>query len=83
MASHHSPFGSATNDDRPPKESDLDLVVSFRRDVGGSIADRYLGLAEALEELFATRVDLIAFCSIRNPYLRHSIEATRTSLCLA
>jgi hypothetical protein len=40
-------------------------------------ADRYLGLAEALERLFERRVGLVTEQSIRNPFLRREVEATR------
>ena len=39
--------------------------------------ENYFGLAEALEQLFGRRVDLLTERSVRNPYFREVIEATR------
>lgn len=74
-------FGSATRDDWRPETSDIDFVVEFQTDPGTphrGLADRYLGLAEDLEHLFGRPVDLITAQSIRNPYLRRSVDASRT-----
>lgn len=73
-------FGSGTTGDWRPAESDLDLVVSFRPDPNGGLADRYLGLAEGLEALFGRRVDLLTERSIRNPYFLHGVAASRVPL---
>lgn len=40
-------FGSGTTADWRPGESDLDFVVAFHAQPGASLADRYLGFAEA------------------------------------
>ncbi len=70
-------FGSGTTHGWRPEQSDLDFVVAFRVDPERSIADRYLGLAEGLEGLFGRPVDLLTDRSIRNPYFRRNIDATR------
>jgi len=71
-------FGSGVTEQWQPEESDLDFVVAFKPDRERSIADRYLGLAERLEELFHRSVDLITERAIRNPYFRDNVDATRT-----
>ena len=71
-------FGSGTTDQWRPIDSDLDFVVTFRPEATGGLADRYLGLAEDLESLFGRPVDLITPASIRNPYFRERVEASRT-----
>lgn len=77
-------FGSASTEDWQAEDSDLDFVVTFRSEKGGGgIADRYLGLAQELETLFGRPVDLLTPQSIRNPYLRRSIEATSTRVYAA
>ena len=43
-------------------------------------ADRYLGLAEALAALLGRSVELVTERSIRNPYLRRAVDATRQPL---
>lgn len=70
-------FGSAATEDWHPTESDLDFIVAFRPDPNRSLADRYLGLAQELEDLFGRPVDLLTEGAIRNPYFRRNIDATR------
>ena len=74
-------FGSATTDRFDPRTSDLDFVVDMAdRQPTGEYANRYLGLAEALEKLFNRPVDLITEQSIRNPYFLQEVETTRQLL---
>lgn len=74
-------FGSAATGRFRPPSSDLDFIVEMAdRQPNGAYADRYLGFAEELERLFGRRVDLITEQSIRNPYFRREIEATRRLL---
>jgi predicted nucleotidyltransferase len=71
-------FGSGASGRFDPGNSDLDFVVELAdRQPTKSYADRYLGLAEALERLFGRRVDLLTEQSLRNPYLRSEVQATR------
>lgn len=74
---HLDLFGSATTADWRPGQSDLDFIVAFRPDPDRSVADRYLGLAEELETLFGRPVDLLTERSIRNPYFKRSVDASR------
>lgn len=70
-------FGSATTPDEfNPATSDLDFIVEFS-DTSAGLARRFLGLAEALEALFARKVDVITERSIRNPIFRQSVSASR------
>ncbi len=71
-------FGSAASGAFKNGQSDLDFLVRFQhRAPTGEYADRYLGLADALERLFHCRVDLVSEESIRNPYFRREVEETR------
>ena len=71
-------FGSAASGEFKESTSDLDFLVRLAdRQPTGEYADRYLGLAEALERLFGRRVDLVTEASIRNPYFQREVEATR------
>jgi predicted nucleotidyltransferase len=71
-------FGSGTSARFDSNTSDLDFLVELAdRQPTKSYADRYLGLAEALERLFGRHVDLLTEQSIRNPYLRREVQATR------
>ena len=40
----------------------------FRCDSKLDAADRYLGLLEALEDLFSRKIDLVDVAAARNPY---------------
>jgi hypothetical protein len=74
-------FGSAASGRFNAEKSDLDFLVRFAdRQPTGGYADRYLDFAESLERLFHRRVDLVTDQSIRNPYFRREIEATRQLL---
>ena len=71
-------FGSAVGERFNSESSDLDFLVEMGdRQPTGAYADRYLGLADALEQLFKRRVDLVTMQAIRNPHLRREVEATR------
>lgn len=71
-------FGSAAGVRFDPAASDLDFLVEMAdRQPTKDYADRYLGFADALEQLFERRVDLVTENSIRNPYLRREVQATR------
>lgn len=66
-------FGSvATGEDRPG-ESDIDFLVEFEPLPHGGYADTYVGLLNALEDLFQRPIDLGVDSAIKNPYIRQSI----------
>lgn len=74
-------FGSGVSDHFDPNRSDLDFLVRFAdRQPSCEYANRHLGLAEDLEQLFHRPVDLVTEQSIRNPYLKREIESTRRLL---
>lgn len=73
-------FGSGTTDRWSATESDVDFVVTFRPEHAMGLADRYLGLAEALEAVLGRPVDLITPASIRNPYFRDEVNVSRTRI---
>ena len=70
-------FGSAATGAFDAATSDLDFVATFADTRSPGYADRYLGFAEALETLFGRPVDVITERSIRNPYFRQAVEASR------
>ncbi|MGH9474488.1 MAG: nucleotidyltransferase family protein [Terriglobales bacterium] len=76
-------FGSAATGEDRPGESDLDFLVEFEPLPAGGYADTYFGLLEALESLFGCAVDLVTPAAIKNPYLRQSVERTKTLLYAA
>ena len=74
-------FGSAVSGHFDARRSDLDFLVRFSdREPTGEYADRYLGFAEALEQLFDRPVDVVTEESIHNPYFRCEVESTRQLL---
>ena len=74
-------FGSGATDRFLPAKSDLDFLVCFtNRQPTGDYADHYLDLADELERLFGRSVDLVTEQSVRNPYFRREVEATRQLL---
>lgn len=73
-------FGSAAAGHFHPESSDLDFLVTLEAPSSGEYADNYLGLASALEQLFQRRVDLVTERSIRNPYFRQVVNATRQAV---
>lgn len=73
-------FGSASDGRFQPDRSDLDFLVALEQRPSADYADDYLGLANALEQLFQRPVDLVTERSVRNPYLRETILRTRQLL---
>ena len=70
-------FGSAVTGAFRPESSDLDFIVDFGDEPLGPWAALFLDFADALEALFGRRVDLIMPQSIRNPYFRQAVDASR------
>lgn len=70
-------FGSSITRHFDPDKSDIDIVV--RVDIDDPIArgETLLSLWDSLEELFNRKVDLLTENSIRNPYLKASINRTK------
>ena len=75
-------FGSAACDALTP-ESDIDFLVEFEPPLLPGYADRYFGLAEALEDLLGRSVDLVVESAISNPFFRKSVEKHRVLLYAA
>jgi hypothetical protein len=76
-------FGSAASGKFDPQSSDLDFLVEFEEPQGSGYADAYFGLLEELKKLFRREVDLLVDKSVKNPYLRESIQRSRTLLYAA
>lgn len=70
-------FGSATTERFDTTQSDLDFIVTFADERFGTLADRYLTFADALEQLFQRPVDLLTERSLRNPYFIAEVNRTR------
>jgi predicted nucleotidyltransferase len=70
-------FGSAATGAFRPKSSDLDFIVDFGDQPLGPWGGLFVDFADALEALFGRHVDLIMPQSIRNPYFRQAVDASR------
>ena len=69
-------FGSAATDRFDESRSDVDVMVDFADSDKPGIADRYLALAEGLEEIFCLPVDLVTTRAIRNPIFCRIVDET-------
>ena len=58
-------------------DSDVDLVVSFNKSEINDYFDNYFDFKYALEELFGREVDLLEEQTIKNPYLKKNVDATK------
>ena len=76
-------FGSAVCGTFHPQRSDLDFLVEFESLSAGEYAAAFLGLKQALENLFVVPVDLVDRSAIRNPYFRQSVESSKALLYAA
>lgn len=63
--------------DRFSEESDIDFVVNFDKEKVTDYFDNYFNLKYALEDLFKRKVDLLEEQTIRNPYLKKSVNETK------
>jgi len=70
-------FGSAITDHFDLAKSDIDLLVSVGIDDAAERGDCLLSLWNELEALFGRKVDLVTENSLRNPFLRASIERSK------
>ena len=69
-------FGSILTD-RFNDDSDVDLVVSFNKAEVGDYFGNYFDFKYSLEELFGRDVDLLEEQTIKNPYLKKNVDATK------
>lgn len=69
-------FGSVLTDNFK-SSSNIDLVVDFSEVDLYDYADNYFDLKISLEKVFNRETDLLEDKSIRNPYLRQSIDSSK------
>ena len=73
-------FGSAAKGTMR-HDSDVDFVISFPNNMHyTTYANNYFDLADALETLLSRKVDVLTENSIKNPYLRQSIDQHKLQL---
>jgi uncharacterized protein len=70
-------FGSSTTDKFDLEKSDIDLLVEIDSPDPLQRGEKLISLWDTFESFFHRRVDLLTDSSIKNPYLRKSIDATK------
>lgn len=70
-------FGSAVTDRFDSEKSDIDLLVEIDNVDPIERGENLIALWDLFEIFFHRKVDLLTDASIRNPYLRKSIDATK------
>ena len=71
-------FGSSITNRFDEEKSDVDVLVELNLIDPLEYGETLLALWDNLEIFFERKVDLLTEDSIHNPYLRKSIEATKT-----
>ncbi len=69
-------FGSVING-KYQKYSDIDFLVSFNTIELSEYADNYFDFKFSLEDLFNRKVDLLEEKTIKNPFLKQSIDNSK------
>ncbi|WP_234817014.1 MULTISPECIES: nucleotidyltransferase family protein [Mycolicibacterium] len=70
-------FGSAAGDSFDADSSDVDVLVEFDLSADFDYFDHYFSLKEGLERILGRSVDVVTVGSIKNPYFRRHVMATR------
>ena len=69
-------FGSAVNENFT-KESDIDLLVSFKKFDLAIYFKNYMTFKEQLKNIFNREVDLVEEQTLKNPILKNSINKNK------
>lgn len=75
-------FGSAASGKFDPASSDVDFFYEFDANLS-SLADRFFGLMENLEELLGHKVDMVSSQDVHNPYFLQVANQHRVTLYAA
>jgi predicted nucleotidyltransferase len=70
-------FGSSTTAKFDPEKSDIDLLVEIDDPDPLERGEKLISLWDTFESFFQRKVDLLTDSSIKNPYLRKSIDSTK------
>jgi len=70
-------FGSSTNSNFNFEESDIDLLVEIDAKDPIERGEKLMSFWDMMESFFNRKVDLLTESSIRNPFLRKSIDSTK------
>lgn len=69
-------FGSILTN-RFNDKSDIDLVVDFNKTEVSDYFDNYFDFKYSLEDLLGREIDLLKEQTIKNPYLKKNVDATK------
>ncbi len=70
-------FGSAADGTFDPVYSHIDFLVEFLPGDAGSLFDSYFELQQALEQLFASKIDLVTSSALENPDVIAAVNQSR------
>ena len=70
-------FGSSTNGKFDEATSDIDLLVELSTKDPAERGEKLMDLWDKFESFFQRKVDLLSNKSIRNPFLRKSIDSSK------
>lgn len=76
-------FGSAVGPSFDVDFSDVDVLVEFETGPGFDHFGSFFALKEGLERILGRPVDVVTSTSIRNPYFRQQVMATKETLYAA
>ena len=66
-------FGSLARNEET-SENDIDLLIEFEEPIMEQSSKRFFGFLHFMEDHFDRKVDLLTPRSIKNPYLKKSID---------
>lgn len=70
-------FGSSLRDDFDEETSDVELLIEISAEDPISRGEQIMELWDRFEAFFKRKVDLLTSASLKNPFLRKSIEASK------
>lgn len=70
-------FGSAVTNEYDPERSDIDLLVEIDEKDPIERGEKLISLWDGFEGFFGKKVDLLTDGSVKNPFLRESIDSTK------
>lgn len=70
-------FGSSITNRFDPDKSDIDLLVEIDEKDPIERGEKLISLWETFENFFHKKVDLLTDSSVKNPFLRKSIDSTK------
>ena len=73
-------FGLAADGAFDPAHSHIDFLVEFLPGDAGKLFDSYFGLQEALEQLFARKIDLVTTSALEKPDVLAAVNQSRQTV---